>query len=158
QEEIPPWVDNQLAFGERWEEAIIKRLQDCTVFLIPMSPNAKESAFVNRELRVALAQRKLIIPILISGEPFRELEGYQFVNLLDTDKPVVHFIERLRDLLTPDQVPSQQVQRRRVEHFLLGVFETILGASSGAGVHLGIGFDKHFGVKPEESLAMLDEL
>jgi TIR domain len=35
QEEIPPWVDNQLEFGERWEDVIMERLQGCTVFLSP---------------------------------------------------------------------------------------------------------------------------
>lgn len=158
QEEIPPWVDNQLAFGERWEEVIMKRLHDCTVFLVAMSPHAKESAFVNRELSVALEQHKPIVPILLAGEPFPELEGYQFVNLLDTDKQEIRFIERLRDLLTPNCVPSQEVQRRRVEHFLLGTFETIMGVSAGARASLGIGFDKHFGVTTHESLTTLDEL
>jgi hypothetical protein len=158
QEEIPPWVDNQLEYGQSWEEVIMQRIQDCTVFLIAMSPSAKESAFVNREIDVALANGKLIIPILVGGEPFPELQAYQFVNLLATDDPKTRFIERLRDLLTPDQVPSQQVQRRRVEHFVLRVFEGIMGVGQGVSVSLGIGFDEHFNVRPEQSLSELDEL
>src|SRR5581483_3375484 len=158
QEEIPLWLDNQLAVGERWEEAIMKRLHGCTVFLIAISPDAKQSTFVDQELGVALEQHKPIIPILLAGKPFPELEGYQFVSLLDTDQQEIRFIERLRDVLTPNCVPSEEVRRRRVEHFLLGTLDTIMGASTGARVGLGMGFDKHFRITTHESLATLDEL
>jgi hypothetical protein len=159
QEEIPQWVDNQLEYGESWEEVIIQRIQDSAVFLIAMSPSAMESAFVNREIDMALANRKLIIPILVSGEPFPKLQSYQFVRLLATDDPKTKFIERLRDILTPDQVPSEHVQRRRVEHFVLREFQTIMGVGwQGVTVSLGIGFDEAFSIEPEESLSELDEL
>jgi hypothetical protein len=134
QEEIQPWVDNQLEYGQSWEEVILQRIQDCTVFLIAMSPDAKESAFVNREINEALTLHKLIIPILLRGEPFPQLQAYQFVNLLDTDNPKTRFIERLRDLLTP------------------GLFEVILEVGQGVGISVGIGFDEYFNVRPEQSL------
>jgi hypothetical protein len=106
QEEIPPWVDNQLEYGEAWEQIIVQRIKDCTVFLIAMSPESKQSAYVSQEVDLALSLHKLIVPILISGEPFPQLSPYQFVNLLDTDKSQNRFIERMRQLLTPDQIPN----------------------------------------------------
>lgn len=159
QEEIPPWIDNKLEYGESWENVIFRRIQECKVFLVLMSPEARESVFVNREIDAALAQHKLIIPILLGGETFPKLEEYQSVNLLDTDHPRSRLIERLRDLLTPGQVPSPQLQRRRVEHFILPVFEMILEVPQPVRVSLGVGFDKYFAVQPQQSLrAKLDEL
>ena len=159
QEEIPPWIDNRLEYGEAWENVIFRRIQECKVFLVLMSPEARESVFVNREIDAALAQHKLIIPILIDGEPFPKLQEYQSVNLLNTDHPQSRLIERLRDLLTPGQVPSPQLQRRRVEHFILPVFEEALEISQPVRVSLGVGFDKHFAVQPQQSLkGELDEL
>ena len=159
QEEIPPWVDNQLEFGETWEQVIFQRIQGCKVFLVMMSREAAESAFVNREIDAALSQQKLIIPILLDNEPFPKLQEYQSFKLLDTDAPRSRFIERLRDLLTPGTIPSEQVQSRRVEHFVLPIFEEVLELHQPVRVSLGIGFDKHFNVQPQQSLAgKLDEL
>jgi len=159
QEEIPPWVDNRLEYGESWENVISRRIEGCKVFLVVMSPEARESAFVNREIDAALTQQKLIIPILLDGEPFPRLQEYQSVKLLETDHPRSRFIERLRDLLTPGQVPSPQLQRRRVEHFILPVFEEALEIPQPVRVSLGIGFDKYFAVQPQQSLiGELDEL
>jgi hypothetical protein len=158
QEEIPPWVDNQLEYGESWEDVIFRRIEGCKVFLILMSPGASESVFVNREIDTALRLDKLIIPIRIAGEPFPKLQSYQFVDLLDTDNGP-RFIERLRDLLTPGKVPSPQVQRRHLEHFILPVFEEALEVGQGCSVDIGIGFDRHFAVQPQQSLkGELDEL
>ena len=159
QEEIPPWVDNRLEYGDTWESVIFDRIRGCQVFMVLMSSPSRESAFVKREISAALQLKKRIIPILIEGEAFTELAEYQFVNLLDTDRPRTRFVEQLRDLLTPGQIPSAQVQRRRVEHFVLPLFEEALDLAQPVRVSLGIGFDKAFAVLPETPLkGVLDEL
>src|SRR5215469_16608519 len=78
QEEIPPWVDNQLEYGELWEQVIVERIRRCMVFLVVMSGHARQSHFVNAEIKLALEQKKTLIPILRSGDPFHELAGFQF--------------------------------------------------------------------------------
>ncbi len=142
QEEIPPWVDNRLEYGESWEKMIFRRIESCKVFLVLTSSAARESDFVNREIDAALRLNKLIIPICLDDESFPELQTYQSVRLLDTDHPRSRFIERLRDLLTPGQVPSRQLQRRRVEHFVLPVFEEAFEVHQEVRVTLGVGFDR----------------
>ena len=127
--------------------------------MVLMSPASRESTFVKREIATAIELQKRIIPILIEGDPFSELADYQFVNLLDTDRPRTRFIEQLRDLLASGQVPSAQVQRRRVEHFVLPLFEEALEVDQPVRVSLGIGFDKAFAVSPETPVkGILDEL
>jgi hypothetical protein len=159
QEEIPPWVDNRLEYGESWEKMIFRRIESCKVFLVLTSSAARESDFVNREIDAALRLNKLIIPICLDDESFPELQTYQSVRLLDTDHPRSRFIERLRDLLTPGQVPSRQLQRRRVEHFVLPVFEEAFEVHQEVRVTLGVGFDRSFAVQPQQSLTgQLDEM
>src|SRR5207248_7835030 len=84
QEEIPPWVDSQLEYGESWEDVIADRIRGCKVFMVAMSDCARESRFVKQEIQLAMSERKLIIPILVGGEPFDELEQYHYVKLFDT--------------------------------------------------------------------------
>ena len=159
QEEIPPWVDNRLEYGESWEKMIFRRIESCKVFLVLTSSAARESDFVNREIDAALRLNKLIIPICLDDESFPDLQTYQSVRLLDTDHPRSRFIERLRDLLTPGQVPSRQLQRRRVEHFVLPVFEEAFEVHQEVRVTLGVGFDRSFAVQPQQSLTgQLDEM
>jgi hypothetical protein len=158
QEEIPPWIDNRLEYGESWEQVITERIRGSTLFMIAMSPAARASEFVRRELELALRERKRIVPILIAGEPFEELREFQYVDLLDTARPYIRFVERVRDLVSPMQVPSAALQRRRVEHFVLRVFEEIFDETALSNVHLGIGFGRSFGVNLNQPLAELDEL
>lgn len=157
-EEIPPWIDNRLDFGETWENEIFSRIAGCRVFLILMSPESESSEFVQREIAAALQLKKMIIPILVGGKPFANLEQYQFIDLLDADRRGYRFIERLRDLLTPGQIPSRDLQYRRVKNFLLEVFETPFpGENPGVHIDVGIGFDHHFSVQPTQTLESLDE-
>lgn len=159
QEEIPPWVDNQLEYGDTWEGTIFERIRGCSIFMVMMSEDSRASAFVKREIGTALDLNKRIIPILMGGEPFAELAQYQFVNLLDTDRLHTRFIEQLRDVLAPGQIPSAQVQRRRVEHFVLPLFEQAFEVDFPARVALGIGFDQAFNVQPQQQTkGKLDEM
>jgi hypothetical protein len=159
QEEIPAWIDNQLAFGDRWEDVIQQRIREARVFLIVMSDQSRASAFVAREIRLALDERKLIMPILLRGEPFDELAGYQYISLLDIPK-TPRFVERLRDLLTPSRTPSVNVLRRRVSQLALATFEELLkpGEKTSVPVLLGFGLGQFFAVQLTDSLRDLDEL
>ena len=115
QEEISPWRDNQLKLGELWEDVIADRIRQCSVFMIAMSDDARESRFVRQEIGLARAERKPIIPILLNGEPFEELTQCQYVHFSHIDSG--GFVEELRDLLHPTQIPSVTVQHRRANSF-----------------------------------------
>jgi hypothetical protein len=156
-EELPPWIDNQLSFGDTWQHVIVDRIRSCKVFLVVMSPGSSESAFVNREIDLAIAEKKIIIPILADGKPFERLDDFQHVDLLKTDWPRTRFVEKLRELIVPTQVPSDGLRRRRAEHLSLALFEQIFG-SSPVSTTLGIGFDQVFQVSLDRPLAELDEL
>jgi hypothetical protein len=62
------WVDfENLKPGERWKEAIDRALSRADALLFCLSPMSVESAWANVELKLAIAKKIRIIPIIIRG-------------------------------------------------------------------------------------------
>jgi hypothetical protein len=80
------WVDDRgISPGVSWQEAVQDAIDDACVVVVILSPDAKESRYVNRELNYADNQKKRIFPILARGNsknavPFI-VSGIQFVNI-----------------------------------------------------------------------------
>jgi hypothetical protein len=65
QRDITIWMDQlSLEYGVDWDRAIDDALYDCAVLLIILSPASVHSDEVRSELRVALNERKPIVPVL----------------------------------------------------------------------------------------------
>lgn len=85
------WVDDRgIAPGESWQEAVQEAIDNACVVVVILSPDAKESRYVNRELNYADNQKKRIFPILARGNsknavPF-VVSGIQFVSIGKTSK------------------------------------------------------------------------
>jgi tetratricopeptide (TPR) repeat protein len=64
-QEVPIWLDKwDISPGANWDNAVDQAIEDCTRFLIILSPAAVGSDEVNGELRKALDLDKLIIPVI----------------------------------------------------------------------------------------------
>jgi hypothetical protein len=80
------WVDDRgIAPGESWQEAVQEAIDKACVVVVILSPDAKESRYVNRELNYADNQKKRIFPILARGSaknaiPFI-ISGIQYVSI-----------------------------------------------------------------------------
>jgi len=62
---VPVWLDQwDITASADWDLAIDKALYDCAQFLIVLSPAARASREVRGELRTALNENKLIVPVL----------------------------------------------------------------------------------------------
>jgi hypothetical protein len=154
QEEIPPWVDNQLEYGESWQAVIVERIRRCAAFLLVMSSAARESEFVTKEVAIALEGGKTILPLLIHGEAFDEVRDLQFLDMRKPAWPNYRFVERLRNIATPGRVPSIEVQRRRVEMFV-GMMLRSMMESPAPVVTFGVGFAADYGVDFTKSMQKL---
>lgn len=62
--------------GQRWEQELYKHIDTCDLFLLFWSTSAKESPWVDKEVRYALARHEAggkdspaIVPVLIEGPP-----------------------------------------------------------------------------------------
>jgi len=78
----PLWVDRwDILPGTDWDQAIDAAAYDCGRFLIVLSPAAVESPDVRGELRIALAARKPIVPVLYRTCRIpRQLQLVQYVD------------------------------------------------------------------------------
>ncbi len=79
---VPLWVDRwDIRPGEDWDQAIDDAAYDCGRFLVVLSPAAVESPDVRGELRIALAERKPIVPVLYRNCRIpRQLQLVQYVD------------------------------------------------------------------------------
>jgi hypothetical protein len=157
QEEVPPWVDNQLEYGDSWQQLIVERIRRCIVFLIVMSEQSRQSHFVRDEIKLALQEKKTVIPIWIGGEQFVELTGLQFVDARRVGWQDNRFVERLRTLVG-GSVPSLTVQRRRVEQFVFLTLREISECQTPI-VAFGVGYNADYGIPRDASLnELIDEM
>jgi len=159
QEEIPPWIDNQLQIGESWESVIARRIEGCAALLVVMSPDSRESHYVAKELALAAKCGKSILPVLVAGNAFNELSHLQAADLRTLAWPNYRLIERIRDLSAPGQAPSKIVQRRRVEMFVAMSLRSLMGDAAPI-VTVGTGYAIDCGVDLNKSMQELgfDEL
>lgn len=80
------WVDDRgISPGVSWQESVQDAIDNACVVVVILSPDAKESRYVNRELNYADNQKKRIFPILARGSsknaiPFI-VSGIQFVSI-----------------------------------------------------------------------------
>jgi predicted regulator of Ras-like GTPase activity (Roadblock/LC7/MglB family) len=84
---IPTWMDHQLSPGTRqWKIAIERAIEESSVVLALLSPEAKQSEWVDRELEYARMQHKTVIPVIVEGDPQSsvpfELITSQWINLV----------------------------------------------------------------------------
>lgn len=62
---VPIWIDQRdIPPGADWDQAIDDALYECATFLIVLSPQSVDSREVRGELRVALNERKTILPVI----------------------------------------------------------------------------------------------
>jgi hypothetical protein len=78
------WVDQELLIGgEDWMKAIGEALEECSVCLLAISPDAMQSRYVRMEYHFFFHNDKKIVPVIVrrvSRLPF-ELSGIQHIDL-----------------------------------------------------------------------------
>ena len=76
------WMDQwDVPSGVDWDRAIDDALYDCTHFLIVLSPDSVDSDEVRSELRIALDEKKVIVPILF--KPCRIPRRLRLIQYVD---------------------------------------------------------------------------
>ena len=156
-EELPPWIDNALQPGEAWEAVIEQRIAGASAFVVVMDETSAASDYVKKELEIATRLNKPIIPVLVGGKPFPELADRQFIAWNKIALPEYGFSEYLRDLLAPGSVPSEKLQRKRVEYFVKQQLQGFLTPGRGIG-EFGVGMLHDFGISDDQPMTSLDSL
>jgi len=101
------WIDNEkLKVGDRWSESIARGIRQSYAFLVVCTRHALESRYVKAEIRWAVDNDKLIIPLLLEDvtrdDAFFDLKPHQGVAFFN--QPHAAAIRRLIAELPPPQI------------------------------------------------------
>lgn len=97
-ESFPVWMDEKrLSAGMDWWSEIEASIDSCGAFVVIMSPDARDSVFVQNEILRALDQKKPIFPVLLSGRNFGIVAHVQFEDMRAglNAKLSAEFVQRL---------------------------------------------------------------
>lgn len=99
------WIDEGLEPGTpSWIEAIEEALEQAQAMVVLLSPHAKASTWVRREISYAQGQGRHVFPLLIDGEQATAVP----LNLSET-----HWIDGRRDVQRATQRPFPDGQRQK---------------------------------------------
>jgi hypothetical protein len=92
------WVDEQIRSGDRWDRSIKHKIDECSAFIVIMSPAAEDSRWVPEELERAISKGKPILPLLLVGEVIFGLARIQYLDVRGEALPPEEFVEWLREV------------------------------------------------------------
>lgn len=76
------WVDEErLAPSARWWKTIEENIASCGAVIVIMSPEARESDWVEREILLAEKEKRPIFPVLLAGDAWSRLANIQFADM-----------------------------------------------------------------------------
>jgi hypothetical protein len=101
-EGLSAWIDDRVDFGDQWPRVIEKHLDDCSAFIVIMTPRSYQSDWVQNELNRAKRKGKPIFPLFLEGdEPWLSVETTQYADVTDGELPPPEFYERLAQFVPP---------------------------------------------------------
>jgi formylglycine-generating enzyme required for sulfatase activity len=112
QEGFDVWIDDRIDYGDDWELAIFKAIDDCAAFVVVMSPASYESKWVRRECHHAEKRDKPPFPILLEGEEFPRYGITQFFDATDGALPSTDFYNRVEKYAQRQNKPGKEVALR----------------------------------------------
>ena len=95
------WVDyDGIESGTRFDDTIIKAIGSSQLVLLMVSVNALESTYVKKEIDYALGEGKIVIPVILDKEGFKEWIKFEFlkVDYIDIHDPLQ--CKKLKDHLS----------------------------------------------------------
>ena len=103
------WIDDRIDFGSDWIRAIYKAIDDCSAFILVMTPESEQSNWVEREYIHADRKKKQLFPLLLEGEVFPFFERIQDYDLRGDKLPDDVFLGQLAKFVQPKQANGQEV-------------------------------------------------
>ncbi|MBV1854611.1 toll/interleukin-1 receptor domain-containing protein [Catellatospora tritici] len=89
------WFDQEIAHGDRWADTIEEQIDSCAAFVVVMTPAAKTSPWVAREINRAEKLRKPVLPLLLDGEVFFRLSDVHYEDVTGGRMPSAAYVRRL---------------------------------------------------------------
>jgi hypothetical protein len=120
------WSDAAVGYGDKWLPAVQDGLDGCAAFVVVMSPAAKESEWVNREVLHARDTGKRVFPLLLSGAPLFAVSDLQHETVVDGGMPSPRWLDDVRAAAAGPPVRSAPAGRAG-PHEAAGAKRTVPG-------------------------------
>jgi hypothetical protein len=93
------WIDDRLETSDRWVRELEKAVQTCAALVVVMTPDSKESQWVENEVGLAMDEHKPVFPLLRKGNLFFQLRHLQYEDVTGGQMPPQGFFDRLRQAI-----------------------------------------------------------
>lgn len=116
------WMDEKrLHAGSDWVSEIEAAIDTCAAFVVVMSPQSRQSEYVEIEVLHAREQQKPLFPVLLAGTPFFILKNVQYETMTAglTATPSASFLRDLQTVVNDSvatRVRFRIVQGNILEH------------------------------------------
>jgi hypothetical protein len=110
QQGLPVWVDQwNIPPGTKWPKEIEKAMQECSHFLIVLSPASVASDEVDNELQYAVSADKVILPVLYQAcqVPLR-IHAVQYIDFANLPYP--DGVQRLLKVFKSEEIQTPDPQ------------------------------------------------
>lgn len=92
---LPYWIDERIDPGDGWWDEIDNAIADCACLVVIMTPAAKASRWVQREILLAEDRGKPIFPLLLAGENWSLFVDRQYSEVIGGVLPPKRLFEQL---------------------------------------------------------------
>jgi hypothetical protein len=92
---LPCWIDDRIDPGDGWWDEIDRAIAVCACAVVIMTPEAKASRWVQREILLAEDRGKPIFPLLLAGENWSLFVDTQYIQVEENALPPDRFFDQL---------------------------------------------------------------
>ena len=98
------WYDEGISVSEDWKKSIVKNIENCSAFLVFITPNTIESDYVRKEINYALSKKKSFYAVYLKdtqlpGDLEFDIAGIQ--SMKKYTMPDGEFFTKIKEVLSP---------------------------------------------------------
>lgn len=99
---INVWTDNSIRAGSNYPKELEKALDECLALIVIITPDSRNSSWVQNELTRAVRKKKEIFPLLLQGseEPLLQIESIQYTDVRGEKLPPQKFFTDVKNTIT----------------------------------------------------------
>jgi hypothetical protein len=91
------WIDDRIDYGSLWADVIQQAIDNCAALVVIMTPESRDSQWVQTECEYAAQKGKQAFPLLLDGEVFFRYVSVQYVSVMDGSLPPDAFLDEVAE-------------------------------------------------------------
>lgn len=98
------WYDEGISVSEDWKESIVNNIENCSLFLVFITPHIIDSEFVRKEISFALTRKKPFYSVYLKDTKLPAALKFDISGIQSMKKytlPETEFYTKLKDVLSP---------------------------------------------------------